>query len=172
MGETNTREWGYAHPIGRPHDFSVVEPDPVAVVGHEIRNLIATFVGFSELLLSQDWPREKQLEYLETIRGEGLRVSQFVNDLLDLRRMEAGATTVMPRPTDLASLLHFAADLAAHDAGHPIALDVPQDLPMAMAEPDRIQQVLGNLLSNARKYSPRGGQITVSARNTPQGCSR
>lgn len=147
-----------------------MEPDPVAVVGHEVRNLIATFVGFSELLLSQDWPREKQREYLETMRDEGLRVSQFVNDLLDLRRMEAGATTINPRPTDLAALLQFAADLAAHDSEHPIVLDVPKGLPMAMAEPDRIQQVLGNLLSNARKYSPKGGEITVQARVTNQGC--
>lgn len=147
-----------------------MQPDPVAVVGHEVRNLIATFVGFSELLLSQDWPREKQREYLEMMRDEGLRVSQFVNDLLDLQRMEAGATIIKPRPTDLANLLQFAADLAAHDAKHPIVLDVPEDLPMAMAEPDRIQQVLGNLLSNARKYSPQGGQITVSARKKSQGC--
>jgi signal transduction histidine kinase len=140
------------------------EPDPLAVLGHEVRNLIATFVGFSELLLSHDWPPEKQREYLETMRDEGVRVSQFLNELLDLQRMEAGAAALHPRPTDMAELLNFAADVAAHDPRHPISLDLQADLPAVLAEPDRIQQVLANLLSNARKYSPRGGAIKLSSR--------
>ncbi len=136
-------------------------PDPLGVLGHEVRNLIATFVGFTELLLSQDWPPEKQREYLETMRNEGVRVSGFLNELLDLQRMEAGVTTPHLRPTDLAGLLRFAAEVAAPK--HPIELEVPPELPPALAEPDRVQQVLANLLSNARKYSPRGGPILLSA---------
>ena len=137
--------------------------DPLAVLGHEVKNLIATFVGFSELLLSQDWPPEKQREYLETMRDEGVRVSQLLSELLDLERLEAGAAELKLRPTDIAALLRLAAEVAAHDPRHPVELDVPRDLPPVMAEPDRIQQVLANLLSNARKYSPRGGPIRISA---------
>jgi signal transduction histidine kinase len=141
----------------------VESPDPLSVFGHEVRNLIATFVGFSELLLSQDWPPEKQREYLETMRDEGVRVSQFLNELLDLQSMEAGARKLRLRRTDLASLLRFASQVAGHDPRHPVTLDLPPDLPAAMAEPDRVQQVLANLLSNARKYSPRGSAIHLSA---------
>ncbi len=144
------------------------ESDPLAVLGHEVRNLIATFVGFSELLLSQEWPPEKQREYLETMRDEGVRVSQFLNELLDLQRLEAGASVLNPRPTDISELLKYAADVAAHDPRHPVDVDLPAKLPMALAEPDRIQQVLANLLSNARKYSPRGGPIHISSRATGQ----
>jgi signal transduction histidine kinase len=136
----------------------------MAILGHEVRNLIATFVGFSELLLSQDWPLEKQREYLETMRNEGVRVSQFLNELLDLERMEAGAVAIKPRPVDLGALLQFAADVAAHDPRHPITLDLPPHLPPALIEPDRIQQVLANLVANARKYSPHGGPIRLSSR--------
>jgi signal transduction histidine kinase len=138
--------------------------DSVAVLGHEMRNLIATFVGFTELLMSQDWPRERQLEYLEAMRVEGVRVEQFLQDLLDLQRIEAGSLSLKPRATDLGALLDYAAMLAAHDRAHPIELDCPADLPAALAEPDRIQQVIANLLSNARKYSPRGGPIRITAR--------
>jgi two-component system, OmpR family, sensor histidine kinase VicK len=140
------------------------EADPLAVLGHEVRNLIATFVGFSELLLSQEWPREKQREYLETMRDEGMRVSHFLNELLDLQRLEAGATVLNPRPTDICELLKFAAEVAAHDPRHPVDVNVQARLPLALAEPDRIQQVLANFLSNARKYSPRGGPIHISSR--------
>jgi signal transduction histidine kinase len=138
--------------------------ESVAVMGHEVRNLLATFVGFSELLLSHDWPREQQQEFLHTMRDEAVRVTRFLNDLLDLERMEAGAVSLEPRPTDVGSLLHYAASIAAHDRAHPIVLDCPTDLPCVLAEPDRIQQVLANLLSNASKFTPRGGQIRLSAR--------
>ena len=140
------------------------DPDPLSVLGHEVRNLIATFVGFSELLLNHDWPTEKQREYLETMRDEGVRVSQFLNELLDLQRLEACPAEVKPRPVDMRELLQFAAAVAAHDPRHPITLDVPEQLPLALGEPDRIQQVLANLLSNARKYSPRGGPIVLSSK--------
>jgi signal transduction histidine kinase len=138
--------------------------DPLSVLGHEVRNLIATFVGFSELLLSQEWPPERQREYLETMRDEGVRVSQFLNELLDLQSMEAGAKELKLRKTDMSALLRFAAEVAGHDPKHPIMLDLPKNLPAAMTEPDRVQQVLANLLSNARKYTPAGGPIRLSAR--------
>src|SRR5712691_5231249 len=110
----------------------------VAVLGHEVRNLLATFVGFSELLLSHDWPRAQQREYLLTMRDEAVRVTRFLNDLLDLERLEAGVVNLKPRPTDIGSLLTYAATLVAHDPAHPIVLDSPTDLPEALAEPDRI----------------------------------
>jgi signal transduction histidine kinase len=138
--------------------------ESVAVLGHEVRNLLATFVGFSELLLNHDWPRDQQKEYLQVMRDEAVRVTRFLNDLLDLERMEAGAVSLKPRLTDVGPLLQYAATIAAHDPAHPIVLDSPTELPPVLAEPDRIQQVLANLLSNARKYTPRGGQIRLSAR--------
>jgi signal transduction histidine kinase len=144
--------------------LAVDRPDPLAVLGHEMRNLIATFVGFSELLLSQNWPPEKQREYLETMRDEGVRVSQFLNELLDLQQLESGVLQLRSRPTDLGALLRLAANVAAHDPRHPTTLLLEGELPMAMADPDRIQQVMANLLSNARKYSPRGGPIQISSR--------
>ena len=138
--------------------------DPVGVLGHEMRNLIATFLGFTELLLDHDWPPERQREYLQTMHAEGMRVSQLLNDLLDLQRLQAGATRLAPRPTEIRTLLECAAAVASHDPRHPVALDLPDNLPAAMAEPDRIQQVLANLLSNARKYSPKGGPIGLASR--------
>jgi signal transduction histidine kinase len=157
-----TTIWGY-EPLIVPADDVVVE-ESVALLSHEMRNLIATFVGFTELLISQDWPRERQVEYLETMREEGRRMEQFLQDLMDLERIEAGALGLKPRSADLGELLDYAATIAAHDPTHPVRLTRPPDLSPVLVEPDRIQQVVGNLLSNARKYSPAGGPICLSAR--------
>jgi signal transduction histidine kinase len=140
--------------------------ESVAVLGHEVRNMLATFVGFTELLMGHDWPREQQLEYLQTMRDESLRVQAFLQQLLDLERIESGALTLKPRPTDVGQLLEYAAAIAAHDTSRPLVLDCPARLPAVLAEPDRIQQVLANLLSNARKYTGPGGQIRLAARTT------
>src|SRR2546423_2379283 len=99
--------------------------ESVAVLGHEVRNLLATFVGFSELLLSHEWPRDQQKEYLQVMRDEAVRVTRFLNDLLDLERMEAGVLSLRPRPTDVGTLLQYAASIASHDPAHPVVLDSP-----------------------------------------------
>jgi signal transduction histidine kinase len=102
------------------------------------------------------------------MHDEGVRVSHFLNELLDLQRIEATGIQLNRRPTDLSALLSFAADVAAHDPLHPVVLYQNQELPLALVDPDRIQQVLANLLSNARKYSPGGGLIEISSK--PAGC--
>src|SRR5260370_13346587 len=96
--------------------------ESVAVLGHEVRNLLATFVGFSELLLSHEWPRDQQQEYLLVMRNEAMRVTRFLNDLLDLERMEAAARSLKPRPPHPGPLLHYAAPPPAPAPRPPIAL--------------------------------------------------
>jgi signal transduction histidine kinase len=142
----------------------ILAMDSVAVLGHEVRNLLATFVGFSELLLTHDWPRAQQREYLQTMRDEAVRVTRFLQELLDFEQLEVNGLTLKARPTDMSSLLDYAAVLAAHDPAHPVDLDCAPDLPAALIEPDRVQQVLANLIANARKFSPQGGPIRIRAR--------
>jgi signal transduction histidine kinase len=133
-------------------------------VTRELRTLLATCIGFSDLLLSHDWPRSQQRQFLETMRGEGHHASLLLHNLLDYQRMESNGVQLAPRPTNVAALAQYAVSVAARGGQHQITLDCPAELPEALVEPDRIQQVLANLLSNARKFSPAGGEIQVALR--------
>jgi signal transduction histidine kinase len=82
---------------------------------------------------------------------------------MDLQRMESGRLDVRPRLIDLRPLLKQAVAAVVDDL-HPVLVEAADELPEVMADPPRILQVVTNLLANARKYSPRGGQIRVSAR--------
>src|SRR5262249_16564328 len=81
----------------------------------------------------------------------------------DLQRLESGRLELRPGPTDSRRLLERAAAAAGEDPRRPISLEVGHGLPPVQADEDRIHQVLANLLSNARKYSPPGGAGVVSA---------
>lgn len=136
----------------------------VSVVSHELRTPLASLVGFAELLLTREYGEARRRQYLSVIREEGQRLTSLINDFLDLQRMESGRQNLVLVPTSLRLLVEKAAANAGDDPERPVVLDVPEQLPMVRADGDRVLQVLANLLSNARKYSPSGGQTVLSAR--------
>jgi len=135
----------------------------LSVVSHELRTPLASLVGFTELLLTQDYSEDQRREFLIVMMHEGRRLTALINDFLDLQRMESGRQTVHLQPVDLKPLLQQAIATLGEDLERPIVLDLPAALPQVDADPDRLMQVVTNLLSNARKYSPQGGRIRVSA---------
>jgi signal transduction histidine kinase len=135
----------------------------LSVVSHELRTALASLVGFTELLLTQDYSEEQRREFLIVMMQEGRRLTALINDFLDLQRMESGRQTVHLQPIDLKPLLQQAITTLGEDPERPIVLDLPAELPQVDGDPDRLMQVFTNLLSNARKYSPHGGRIRVSA---------
>lgn len=141
-----------------------VKDEVISLVSHELRTPLASVVGFSELLLSRDLDPAQQRECLAYILEEGRRLAQLIGDFLDLQRLESGRQPCQPIPTDIVPLLERAVAAAGIDPLRPVELAVEGPLPQVNADPARIMQVLGNLLSNARKYSPDGGPIEVRAR--------
>jgi CheY-like chemotaxis protein len=77
--------------------------------------------------------------------------------------MESGRQEIVARPIEIHGLLQQCVAAAGDDAAHPIELEIPEDLPAVRADSDRVQQVMTNLLSNARQYSPAGGAVHVQA---------
>ncbi|MBD2071019.1 response regulator [Leptolyngbya sp. FACHB-671] len=136
----------------------------VSTVSHELRTPLTSLRGFSEILLRKACSPEKQRQYLTIIQNESKRLTNLINDFLDLQRIESGKQNYDFAPIDVVPLLHETVDLfAGTDKLHVIRVEAPDSLPDVKADSDRIRQVLSNLVSNAIKYSPDGGEVVISA---------
>jgi signal transduction histidine kinase/ActR/RegA family two-component response regulator len=136
----------------------------VAMVSHELASPVTNLVAYAELLATQDHPAPERQEMLTTMVLEGRRLTALIHEFLDVRRLETGRFDLTPRPTDLLALLNHAATIAKRDVDHPLKVDLPATLPLVNADAGRVQQILANLLSNARKYTPTGCEIRLGAR--------
>lgn len=142
--------------------------DMLSMVSHEVRTPLTSLLGFTELLLDNDFPDQERREYLRIMQREGQRLKALIDDFLDLRRLESGQEDLQPLPMRIEEVVHLAVAAAGPDPRCPITIVAAPSLPPVFADPPRVQQVLANLLSNARKYSPHGGEIRVSIRETEQ----
>lgn len=139
----------------------------VSIAAHELRTPLASICGYLEMLLDGDAGSltERQAEYLHIIQGSADRLLAITSELLDLTRIEAGRVELALRPTDLVALVE---DVASEQApqleakAQRLTLRAAHDLPLALCDPMRTAQIVGNLLSNASKYTPVGGQIMLT----------
>ena len=138
----------------------------IANASHELRTPIFSLGGFAELLQDEDLDPETRDEFLGQMREQTERLKKLAGDLLDLSRLDAGALQLSVEPVDLAELLEevareFTPALAAHGAG--LELDVPPDAE-ALADGERLAQIVRILLDNALRHTPDGAQVHVRAR--------
>jgi signal transduction histidine kinase len=136
----------------------------VSNVSHELRTPLASILGFSDLMLKREVEPEDRRRYLEVIRSESARLATLLNDLLDLQRHERGVLELEREELDLNKLLRVQVTLySAQSEVHEVVFRPSPDPLMVDADRDRLAQVVGNLISNAIKYSPNGGAVTVSS---------
>jgi len=143
----------------------------VASVSHELRTPLTSIKGFIRTLLDDSdgyYDRETQAEFYQIIDQECDRLVRLINDLLNVSRIEAGrALDLNLKLVDLGGLIaKVAANQESYTTRHQIEIRVPPGLPSVIADEDKIDQVLTNLINNAIKYSPDGGVVMTSARNT------
>jgi signal transduction histidine kinase len=137
----------------------------VSVVSHELRTPLTALVGFSELLLTTSGDEAEQREWVEHMHAAAKRLTTLVEDLLDVSRIEEGRLELRRQPVDVRAAVNLAlADFRRHASGHRFEERYLEPLPPLLADPDKLTQVLTNLISNAIKYSPMGGPVTISAR--------
>jgi len=155
--------------ITRLRRLDEVKSGLISTVSHELKGpLTSVRLALHVLLHEKLGPLSpKQVEVLEAARQDAERLYRVIEDLLDLSRIESGAAEMRLQPVTAESLVMAATEkvnLAFLDHGVALGLEVPADLPPVLADPPRIQVVLDNLLSNALKYTPRGGKVKVKAK--------
>ncbi|MDX6588836.1 MAG: hypothetical protein QOI84_110 [Solirubrobacterales bacterium] len=145
-----------------------LKDDFVLTASHELRSPLTSVQGFAELLmLDRDNLTPKQIETVEIILDNCRHLVRLLNDLLDLARSDAGRLAIRAQPTELAPLIDDAVRTMrgqTDGAGQTLTQDIDPRLPLVDVEPDRIRQILVNLLTNAHDYSPEGASIRVMAR--------
>ena len=152
------------HDVTERKEAERVKDELVSTVSHELRTPLTSLRGFAELMLKREFPPEKQREFLSIIHSESLRLTNLINDFLDLQRMEAGRQQYAFAPVDLAALLReTVAVFGQPEGGHVLRIEADEPLPAVRADADRLRQVLTNLISNAVKFSPDGGEVLVAA---------
>ena len=135
----------------------------LALVCHEVRTPLTCLVGYTQMMLDKEYPRDTQVDYLTVVLKETQNLNQLLTDLLDARAQTVTNDTKL-HPGNLEDLLRETFALFRNQPGpHRIVLDVAGPLPKVNIDPQRIRQVLSNLLSNAVKYSPAGGTIRLNA---------
>ncbi|MGE0684922.1 MAG: PAS domain S-box protein, partial [Candidatus Binatia bacterium] len=156
---------GVLSDISERKEMDRLKDELVSTVSHELRTPLTSLRGFAELMLKRDFSLEKQREFLSIIHRESLRLTELINDFLDLQRIESGRQQYDFEARDLAPLLNETISVFNQGLGkHNLRLNVSSSLPLVYVDTARLQQVITNLLSNALKFSPQGGQITVGAR--------
>lgn len=143
----------------KANEASEAKSEFLATMSHEIRTPLHGLLGMMELFEHTE-TNPAQLDMLRTMRGSGRQLQRILNDVLDLSRIEAGRVELDEQPFELAPLLERVIDLHAPNAitgGLELRLRIAADLPvMAIGDADRIAQILGNLVSNAIKFTARG----------------
>jgi signal transduction histidine kinase len=143
-------------------EASKLKSELVATVSHELRTPLTGILGFAELARQPDLDADSRDQYVTTIHGEAERLTALIDDFLDLQRIESGLSTLVVEPVDLRELVVRQAELFADNNRHVVDLRVPEKPLVVGADAQGIGQVVNNLISNAIKYSPNGGAITVT----------
>ncbi len=140
----------------------------LATMSHELRTPLNAIIGFSDMLSSDsielDAARER--EYAKLINDSGHHLLSVVNGILDMSKMESGNFEITPEPLAPAQAIRSCCDLLvlkAQEAGVELKTRIAADLPEIVADRRAVNQILINLISNAIKFTPRGGRISVSA---------
>ena len=138
----------------------------VAIASHELRTPLTALQGFSELLVVRQFTPAELARIGAIMSAETERLGRIVSDFLDLARLERG----LPPPlrltrVDAAALIGDAVEvLRRARTTHEFEVDCPEALPPLEADPDALDRVVKNLVSNAVKYSPAGSRVRVTAR--------
>jgi signal transduction histidine kinase len=156
--------------ITRFREAEEIKSTFISVISHELKTPVALIKGYVGTLRREDanWDREIVKDSLAVIEEEADRLTNLIENLLDASRLQAGGLSINPADVALNAVAertakHFQTQSSIHD----IIVDFPENFPIINGDETRLEQVLSNLVSNAIKYSPNGGEIRIRGQILP-----
>lgn len=162
------------HDISDLKRVETMRRDFVANVSHELRTPVAVIKGYAETLLdgALEESSERSRRFVEIIVSHSERLTNLINDILTLSKLEAKDASLALHPLDLCSTVRKAQMLMEDHArakGIRLSASCPEPAPKVLADQGQLEQVLLNLLDNAIKYTPDGGDVTIQIAEAAKG---
>ena len=148
-------------------DANRIKDEFLATLSHELRTPLNAIVGWAKLLQGGELDEATRVRAVATIDRNARAQTQLIEDILDVSRIVAGKLSLDVRAVDMAAVVEGAVDTVRHAAeakGVRLVTDIARDGGPLEGDPDRLQQVAWNLVSNAIKFTPRGGTVRVRLR--------
>ncbi|MCT2535625.1 ATP-binding protein [Aquibacillus koreensis] len=153
--------------ITAEYEVDQMKSNLVSTVSHELRTPLASVLGYTELMISKELKPERQERYLKTIHKEALRLTNLINDFLDLQRMESGYQEYKMENVNMVELAEDVLDrFRINNPDHTLRVIDHSNFSSVQADPQSIVQLYTNLISNAIKFSPNGGDVVISFNNS------
>lgn len=156
---------------------SKVKSEFIANMSHELRTPLNTIIGFSKLMTEHErrkLPDTDIVEYASLIHDAAGHLLNVINDILDISKLQSGKYTLVASEVNLEEILQACTSsfrLMASEASVNLDVKIAIDLPSISGDAVKLRQVLLNIISNAIKFTPRNGTVTVRAQRTPNGAT-
>lgn len=154
----------FFHDVTADRELDRMRSSLVSTVSHELRTPLAAIKGYASTMLADDveWDRTSQREFLTIISDESDRLTNLVNNLLDLSRIEAGSLKLSREKCDIRTIIQSAAKEASLTSRNKFEVHIEPRLPNVYADPLRLESILRNLIENSIKYAGEEASIDVN----------
>lgn len=155
------------HDVTRQRELEQAKDNLVSTISHELRTPLFSIQGVLDMILQGKVPEaEKQDHFMKLAYEQSQRLRNLLDSLLDISRIESGRLELEMRAQDIGRVVHRVADTMEFEAlkkKQDLEVVIPNELPQVLVDEDRLIQVVMNLISNAVKFTPKGGQIQIRA---------
>jgi two-component system phosphate regulon sensor histidine kinase PhoR len=157
------------HDVTRERELEQLKEEFMSTISHELRTPLFSIQGFVQILMEEEeLDVETRGEFLNIIQAQAVQLSEMVNNLLDASKFDEGKMKLDKKPMAMLDVLQQTLSRLrgfAHQQKVELVSELPETLPPILGDNERLGQVLTNLIGNAIKFTPEGGQVTVTASN-------
>jgi two-component system phosphate regulon sensor histidine kinase PhoR len=154
--------------VSKQREINRMRLDFIGLVSHELRTPLTSIKAYAETMLhDKNMTEETKIEFLKTINRESDRLTNLINGILEISRIESGTIEIVRRPINVSSLAKRAVGSFEHLAEKKnihLEADIAENLPQIKGDKNKIYSMITNLIDNAIKFTPNNGKISVSVR--------